>query len=158
MEFTPITTQEEFNAAIKSRLEQQQRTITEKYADYEDLKTKVSGFESQVGDLNAALDSANKKLANHTTELEERDKKISAYETASVKTRIAHEIGLSYEATSFLSGNDEDSIRKSAESLKALVGSSKGVPPLATNEPANYDKEDNNQAAYKELLTGLKGE
>ena len=37
MEFTPITTQEEFNEAIKDRLARERRVTAEKYADYDEL-------------------------------------------------------------------------------------------------------------------------
>ena len=46
-EFKPITTQEEFNAAIKARLERQESTIRKEYADYEDLKAQGAKFEEE---------------------------------------------------------------------------------------------------------------
>lgn len=42
--FKPITSQEEFDKAISARLQREKA----KYADYEDLKSKVSGFESKL--------------------------------------------------------------------------------------------------------------
>ena len=47
-EFTPINTQEEFDAAIGARLKRERDTITAKYADYDDLKGKVASLETQV--------------------------------------------------------------------------------------------------------------
>jgi hypothetical protein len=43
-EFTPITTQEDFDAAIQGRLKQQERSIRSEYADYADLQKQVAGF------------------------------------------------------------------------------------------------------------------
>ena len=40
MEFTPITTQEEFNEAIKDRLARERRVTAEKYADYDEMKSR----------------------------------------------------------------------------------------------------------------------
>ena len=40
MEFTPITTQEAFDAAIKDRLARERETVTKKFADYDDLKNR----------------------------------------------------------------------------------------------------------------------
>ena len=37
-EFKAITTQEEFDAAIKDRLARQEKTIKSQFADYDDLK------------------------------------------------------------------------------------------------------------------------
>lgn len=155
-EFKAITTQEEFDSAIKERIERERRTQAEKYADYEEIKSKLGTYEKQVGDLNAALDSANEIIANHSNELSERDSKIKAYETNSVKMRIANEMGLSYDATNFLTGDDEETIRQSAESLKKLVGTTNNVPPLATTEPENYGGENQTKTALKEMLKGLK--
>lgn len=155
-EFTPITTQEEFDSAIKARIERERRTITEKYSDYEDLKNKVGGFEKQISDLNGALDSANKKIATYDDEIAKRDAIIKQHESHSAKTRIAHEVGLSYDAIDFLRGDDEDSIRQSAESLKALVGKSHSAP-LASQEPAGIN-DASDKDAYKNLLKNIKGE
>jgi hypothetical protein len=79
------------------------------------------------------LNEANEKITNHENDLAERDTKIKAYETRSVKMRIANEAGLSYEAIDFLQGDDEESIRKSADVLKGLVGK-QPAPPLASKE------------------------
>ena len=41
-EFKPITTQEEFDAAIKTRLARERATVEKQYVDYEDLKAQVA--------------------------------------------------------------------------------------------------------------------
>ena len=124
-DFKVIETQEQLDAIISDRLKRERETIKKEY----------EGFLSPE-------------------EVAKKDAKIKGYETDSAKTRIAHEIGLSYEAAKFLSGDDEDSIRKSAESLKALMGS-ENVAPLASAEPAIGDAKD---VAMKNVLNGLKGE
>ena len=68
-EFTPITTQEEFDNAIKERLtrdrEAQAKKVAEKYADYEDLKSKTAEYEKQIAGFTEQLKG-----------VEEKDKKI----------------------------------------------------------------------------------
>lgn len=156
-DFTPIETQEQLDSIIGERLKRERETVSKKYEGYispDDYKNKTAEMEKQIGDLNNALNEANKKASNHEKEIAERDSKIKAYETASVKSRIAHETGLSYEAIDFLKGEDEDSIRKSAESLKSLVGVKK-APPLANPEGTDGDDKD---AALRKTLRSLKGE
>lgn len=156
-EFTVIETQEQLDSIIKDRLKREQETNQKKYEGYlspDEFKNKTADMEKQIGDLTANLNEANGKVANFEKQIAEKDTKIKAYETASVKSRIAHETGLSYDAIKFLQGEDEDSIRKSAESLKSLVGTKK-VPPLA--DPEGFVGEDKD-AALRKTLRSLKGE
>ena len=106
-EFKPITTQAEFDAAIGERLKRERETLSKKYGDYDDLKTKVADYEKQIGQLTRAAEDAAKKYAGHDKELADLQAKVKGYETDSVKTRIAHEAGLPYELAGRLTGEDE---------------------------------------------------
>ena len=132
-EFTVINTQEEFDERIKERL-QREAAKFEKYTSPEGLE---------------------KINAEHKKEIADRDAKIKGYETDSAKTRIARETGLSYEAIDYIQGSDEEAMKKSAEALKALIGSGKPAPPLGDPEPA--PSSDPTKAAWssfsKELST-----
>lgn len=77
----------------------------------------------------------------------DKDKAIKSYETRSVKTRIAHEAGLGYDAIDFLRGEDEESITKSAEALKTLLGT-RTAPPVV-NEPKISEADSSREAAKK---------
>lgn len=156
-DFQVIETQEQLDAVIGERIKRERETTAKKYEGYlspDDFKAKTADYEKQIGDLTRSLKDSNDKIASHDKEIAERDSKIKAYETASVKSRIAHETGLSYDAIDFLKGDDEDSIRKSAESLKALVGS-KPAAPLANPEG---DSDSNKDEALRKTLKSLKGE
>lgn len=113
--------QELFNSTLADKKAQWARKY-EGYASPDDVAGIKADYEKQIADLTAALDGANKKQAAHDKEIAERDSKIKAYETASVKTKIAHESGLAYEAIEFLRGETEDEIRSSADALKRLTG------------------------------------
>lgn len=155
-DFTAIETQEQLDAVIGERIKRERESLGKKYEGYispDDFKAKTAEYDITIGDLNTQLKEANEKIAGHDKEIAERDKKIKAYESHSVKTRIAHETGLSYEAIDFLKGDDEESIRKSAEILKGLVGS-QPAPPLADMEKSQADTD----AALRKTLRGLKGE
>lgn len=140
-EFAPITTQEQFDAAIGERLKRERETIAKKYGDYDELKNKVADYEKQIGQMNKAADDAAKKYAGYDKDLADLQDKVKGYETASVKTRIAHEVGLPYELAGRLSGEDEAAIRKDAEALSKLLGGQKHkTSPLRDSEPAGDGK------------------
>lgn len=134
MPFNPINTQEEFDAAIKDRLERERG----KYADYEDLKT-------QVSTLTTERDTALQQVAD-------RDAKIAKYETDSVKTRIAREKGIPAEMAHRLTGNTEEEIAQDADAMAKIFQEAKGAAPLFDNsQPVGDDKD----AALKQLLQNL---
>lgn len=150
-DFKPIETQEQLDAIIGERLERERKTIRKEYEGFisqEDVAKKYEGYLSP--------EDVQKKYEGYLSpeEVAKKDNQIKAYETDSVKTRIAHETGLSYEAINFLKGEDEESIRKSAEMLKGLVGDG-NVAPLASTEQVVEDKK---TEALKKTLKGLKGE
>ena len=158
---TPITTQEQLdtivgekaNEMVKGRLAREAKKF-EGYTSPDDLAKLKGDYDKQITDLNAALTAAAEKQKGHDKEIADRDAKIRAYETDSLKTRIAHENGLPYDSIKFLQGEDEDSIKASAESLKALVGNNRQTPPGASPEkPVNQT--DAKAAAYKKLLSDI---
>lgn len=150
-DFKAIETQEQLDAIIGERLKRERETIKKEYEGFlspedaakkyegylspEDVKTKYSGYLSPE-------------------DVAKKDARIKQYETDSVKTRIAHETGLSYEAVGFLQGDDEKTIKKSAETLKALVGSNV-TAPLASTESESADSQ---TTALRTTLKNLKGE
>lgn len=154
-DFTPITTQEEFDAAIKDRLtrdrEAQAKKAAEKYGDYEDLKAKNADYEKQIATYTEQLkevEAKDKKI----TELENSVKK---YETSALKTRIAQETGLDYSLATRLSGETEDDIRADAKSLSDTIGKMRNVAaPAKSTEPAGGAS--SQKAGYAALLSSLK--
>lgn len=157
MEFTPIMTQSDFDAAISDRLKRERETVSKRYADYDDLKDKVSTYEKQLSDQARQIQEAADKQATHDKTVAELTAKLKSHETASVKTRIALELGLPYELAGRLNGDTEDAIRKDAENFAKFVGKSKEAPPLRSTEPSGVDPR---SAALKSLSEKLiqKGE
>ena len=151
MEFTPITTQEQFEAAMKDRMDRYAKKF-EGYTSPDDLAKIKSDYDGQIATLTKTAEEKAKKYAGYDKELAERDAKIKGYETASVKTRIAHEVGLPYELSGRLSGETEDDIRKDAESLVGLIGKGHQTAPLASSETT----EDKVKTAVKQLSEKLK--
>lgn len=144
MSFKVIETQEQLDAILGERIARVKDSTRKEFDGWispDELESKTSDLTKQIGDLNNALSSANEKIAENETTIAEQDKKIKAHEISSVKMRIANENGLSFEAMSFLQGEDEESIKASAESLKSLVNKPT-VSPLANNEPPTGNSKD----------------
>lgn len=144
-------TQEEVNKLVgQARLEGKDagRKEFEGWVSPDDFAKQTAELNDQLTGLNDQIKTLSDEKTNLQTQLTEKDDAIAKYEIDSVKTRIAREYGLSYEAIGFLQGEDEEAIKKSAESLKSLVGSTK-VPPMANTETP--PEEDGVTAAFKKL-------
>ena len=152
-EFTPITTQEDFDKAIGERLKRERETVKKEYAGYlspEDEKKKYEGY------LSPAAEKEKYKGYLTPEEAAEKEKAIKGYEANSVKMRIAHEVGIPYELAGRLTGENEEALRKDAEGLIKIMGSqAHKVPPLKSTEPPAADTK---TAAYKSMLDSMKGE
>ena len=146
--FKPIETQEELDKIIKARLERDRETTAKRFEGY------ISPEEHQkaMDTANKAFDDYKKAHEGDEATIKDLTAKNKAYETASLKSRIAHEVGLSYEWIGRISGDDEKSIREDAESLKKLVGSGQTVVLPTKNPEANENTKDN---AYKQVLSGI---
>ena len=137
-EFTPITTQEQFDKAISDRIQRERakyadydqlKANAEKYKDYDVLKKKAESYDTDKQKWDDDLAKARTTIADQAS-------KIKGYETDSVKTRIAHEFGIPYEMAERLQGESEEDIRKDAEAMKKLIGQNSNtvVLPLRSNE------------------------
>ena len=83
----------------------------------------------------------------------EYEGKIAKYESDSVKTRIANEMGLPSSIASRLKGSNEEEIRKDAESF---AGFFQKEPPLATGEQTVANEDQARNVALKKLLKNLR--
>lgn len=150
-DFKPITTQEEFDAAIKARLSREK----EKYGDYDQLKSRVEELEKENVGLKSTIEANNRSKADADKQLEDMQKQIAGYETASLRTRIALQHGLPYDLADRLQGTDEESFKADAERLAGYMKKSKPVYLLGTKEPSSIDDKD---AALKGMLHKMRGE
>lgn len=153
-EFTAITSQEQLDAVIGDRLKRSEEKWQKKFEGYlspDEVSAKTTELERQLNDATNALDGINKKVATHEKEIAERDSKIKGYEISALKHKVAHENGLSFDAVDFIQGDDEDSIRASAEKFKSLMGKNHSTPEFK-NEP---DVSNSKDASIKKLAQSL---
>lgn len=160
-EFKPITlnSQEEVDDFFKGRLQRQEQkhqkeiaAIKAEFADYEELKKKA-GDTSELDGIRAQLEEATQKLAGYDAIIAEKDKKIKDFEVDALKAKVVAEYGLSHEAKAFLQGADEEALKSSAESLKALVGASHKAP-LGSGEPGG-SQDNGTKAAMMQFVQSL---
>lgn len=152
-DFTPITSQEQLDAVIGDRLKRSEEKWQKKYEGYlspDEVSAKTADYESQLTSATKELEEANKKIAGHEKDLADRDSKIKGFEVSAMKHKAAHEAGLSYDAVDFLQGEDEESIKASADKFKSLMG--KHHKPLDSN---NEPPVDNKNASIKKLAQSL---
>lgn len=148
--FKPIETQEELDNIIKDRLKRERETTQKRYEGW----VSPEDHQKAITDANKAFDDYKKAHESDEQTIADLTAKNKKYETASLKSRIAHEVGLSYEWIDRINGEDEKSIREDAESIKKLVGS--GSAPLPTKNPEAGESYDSGKNALKSVLNGLK--
>ena len=146
-EFKPIETQEALDAIIKDRIERAKKSAADetakKYEGYlspDDVKKHTD----QIAALTEKLKESDTKIADLTA-------KNSAYEIASVKTKVAHEVGLPYELAERLSGTTEEEIRKDADALSKFASHPQATPSFSSETPVGATAD----AAYRALAHDL---
>lgn len=146
-EFKPITTQEELDAVIRSRLERERN----KFADYDTLKTSNADLQKALDKARADAQTAAQASAQKIAELEKQNKD---YATAAVKTRIAAEFGIPDDIKDRLCGDTEEDIKKDAERLAPLFANRRQPPPpLRSTEGEGINSAD---ASWKQMSDKLK--
>lgn len=149
--FKPIETQEELDAIIEKRLKREREVTTKRFDGW----ISPEDHQKAIDSANKALDDYKEAHKGDEQTIADLTAKNKAYETASLKSRIAHEVGLSYDWISRISGEDEESIRSDAESLKKLVGTG---APLPTKNPESGESLDPSKTAFRSVLSGIKND
>lgn len=144
-EFKVIETQEQLDKVIGERIRRAEEKAAEKYSDYEAIKTQNEEYVKQIAQLQEAT------KGNQGT-IDELKAQVQNYESSSLKTKIALEIGLPYQMAGRLSGSNEEEIRADAETMAKLIGNQKPVAPIGSNEPVVTNPKD---AAWTKLVAEL---
>ncbi len=154
----PITTQEDLDALIGDRLKRDRETHAKKYEGWmspEKQEETKKESEKQIEDLTKQIEEQGKKYADMEKQNQTLQAQNRKYETDSVKRKVANELGLDWGLADRLTGETEEDIRKDAENLKSLLGTT-GAPPLRIYES---DKgAETTEAAWKNVLSQMRGE
>lgn len=156
-EFTPITTQEEFDKAIKGRLAQKDRELEEKFKDYlspDKVSELKKDYENKLEESKRLVKEAQDKLKENESSVAELKTRAEKAESSILKSKIAYQHKLPMELADRLVGESEEDLNKDAESLASIVGSG-STPPLYTRETNNAGGATANDAAMLGLLSAL---
>lgn len=139
-DFTPIETQEQFDARISDRLARDRKTYAKQFQEDliakgwkspEELETLTADYVSQIDALKNAAAETEKIMAAKDAEIAEGAK----YRTDLAKTRIALNAGLRLEFADRLKGETEEEWKKDAESLaKYMAPAVPSAAPLGNPE------------------------
>lgn len=167
MEFKPIQTQEEFDAAIQKRLDRETAKFETKYKDFEAFQEKsakydeltaqdypgqLAALQQQLSDAQAQLSGAQEQINSHSQTVAELTARATAAETALLRAKVAHHQNIPFELADRLSGNTEEELAADAETLAKYIAGKPEPAPLASTEPGNVSAVG---AGYAALLAGL---
>lgn len=146
-EFKPIETQEALDAIIKDRIDRAKKSAADEAAKKYEGYLSPDEVKKHTDQITALTD----KLKESETKISDLTAKNSAYEIASVKTKIAHEVGLPYELADRLSGTTEEEIRKDADALSKFAMHPQATPSFSSETPPTATAD----AAYRALAHDL---
>lgn len=124
-EFKTITTQEEFDSAIKDRLDRADKKVREEFRGWmspDEVKGLRESFQKDLKDLTEAHSKEMEKYAGYDDKFKAQEAEIRSLKIGAMKVRIANEKKLPMEAVDFLQGDSEESISESADRLSRLTG------------------------------------
>ena len=154
-EFTPINTQEEFDAAIKDRIARERATLMKKYGDYDEIKSSLAALQDERSGFEKTAKENADTITSLTDQLNAANGKVKAFELDALKMKAAQAAGIPAEFRSRLSGDTEEEIMKDAESFAQFFKdqNNKGIPLFEQHE--NVPK-DTNKAAWLGVAKSLK--
>lgn len=123
MTFKPIETQEDFDAAVKERIERAKKSATEKYSDYDAIKAELQGYRDAEAAGKSELEKLTEKVA--AMEKEKADKQ-AADAKAELRRKVAGELKV---PEALIQGEDEEAMRASAKAVSDYAQAYKPPAP-----------------------------
>lgn len=162
MAFTPIETQEDFDAAIKKRLEQKEREVKDLYKGYlspeavEELRKELDGKNAdQIRDLTDKLTKAQEKAVTVDETVKALTDRATAAEKSLLKQRVAHSKGIALELAERLIGDTEEELTADAENFAAYMTPHTAPPMRSTESPFRGMSSGTSSGAHDEAYTAL---
>lgn len=120
--------------------------------DFNEKNEALKEANKQIGEMTTNLEGLSKEKESHEKTVLDLTSKVTGYETASLRTKIALQHGLPYDIAGRLVGEDEKSITEDAKKMAEYFGKKEPAPPLKSVEPNVSAGKD---GAYKSLLENL---
>lgn len=148
-DFTPITTQEEFEKALSPRLERERNKVRKEFDGFlspEDVQKKYKGYLSP--------EQVQEKYKGYFSpeEMAKKDAEINDYRLNSKRVEIALKQGIPYELARKVSGDTEEEMTKDAETLASFLKSN--TPGIKYN-PDPVDSSSSVEAGLGQMLENL---
>lgn len=148
-DFKIIETQEDFDKAIQKRLERNTREVEERYKDF----VSPDDVSALKGEYETKIKAYEEKIAGHDQLVSDLTQRATTAETSLMKAKAANENGIPLELANRLTGNNEEEIKKDAETFAALL-TPRTPAPLFSTEPAGTQA-NTKEAAFATLLAEL---
>lgn len=156
-EFKVIETQEQFDEAVKSRVERERKKYAgwqEKAEAYDTVKKERDDFEAANKELTAAINGDDKN-PGYKKQLDEMTSKVKSYERKELKMKVAKANGIPVELADRISGETEEEMSDDAKTLSKIFKMNRPEQRMPSTEPSGADSK---KAAMKTMLDNLKGE
>lgn len=155
--FTPIESQEQFDAMVHDRVERAKRSTAkefeEKLKGLESIKKDLEAKEENIKTLQAKLKDAEEAAGGAAKEKAEMMAQLESANIETLKMRIAAEAGIPMDFASRLNGTDAESIAADAENVKKAVMKAH-VAPLGSYDAT--PPEDSTRAALRQMIRTMK--
>lgn len=150
-DFKIIETQEELDRIIGERLDREKAKASK---NEETLRGEIESLQKSLAERETSLADLTEKQNGHADEVAKLTSEIAGYRLKAIKHQIAHENGLPYELAERLTGDDEETLRADAETLKGLINTNNkpSSPPAFTPEK---EPGDSRQEQLKDVLEKL---
>lgn len=106
MAFKTIETQEELDNIIGERLKRERETTASKYADYEELKSKIEKLQLENSSLQESMKSTEEEKFKAQTAITQLESDLKGYEISNLKTKIALQMGIPFDMACRLMGDE----------------------------------------------------
>lgn len=145
-EFKAITTQEEFNAAIKDRIARAESKVRDEYKDY----VKPDTYKDYIAPdkYNEDLQAEQDKTAAAEKDRDTYKTQVENLQTEALRTKVALESGIPLSLADRLKGTTEEELKKDAESFKMF----KHEAPLGSG---SHGGTDDKHSKMREFLASL---
>lgn len=142
-DFTPITTQEDFDKAIQKRIAQAEKATAERFEGFsspDDIAAMKAEYEKKLSDAAEELKKATEKIAGHDQIVSDLTTRATKAETSLLKNKVAHANGVPLELADRLAGDDEEALTKDAQTFASFM-KPKSAPPSVSTEYGQPDAE-----------------
>ncbi len=150
MEFTPIESQEQFDAMVKERVERAKKSAAKEFEtqlkDLDSIKEQLTSKDEEITALKAKIGDFESEKKTSEESINSMQKELSELKLKALKTQIAMDNNLPTDMADRIKGDDEEAMRADAQKLASYVNR-KVAPSFKTEEVPS----DPAEAGFREM-------